>query len=182
MSLRFTRLIALIALLGTGFYVCGVPLALAAAGSVRGRVTVPGGGTLPPGSIVRATPRGGGATFSSDPIKADGTYQIPQLPQGAYVFEIVGPDGRVLGSATTMVAPMPVTVNLVASVPSAGPAPTPTPSPGPTPAATPAPTPTPSPAGPNKKQWITLGTILGGLGIGAAIGSGGDSNGSPSQP
>src|SRR3989454_9957932 len=89
----------------------GVLQLLAANGSVRGRRVVEGG-TPPPGAVVRATPLDGGPA-STAALGADLGYQFPQLKEGAYLFELVSPDGRPLGAGTrTLVPPGILQLNL----------------------------------------------------------------------
>ena len=94
------RRIALWMLLGLLLQLSGVLQLLAANGSVRGRLTVEGG-TPPPGAVVRATPLDGGPA-STAALGADLGYQFPQLKEGAYLFELVSPDGRPLGAGTLL--------------------------------------------------------------------------------
>ncbi|MFQ5890809.1 MAG: carboxypeptidase regulatory-like domain-containing protein [Gemmatimonadota bacterium] len=94
MSQHTSRLVASLCLLGLVFNLTGVPLASAADGSVFGRVRAESG-QLPPGSLVRATPRDGGPAITV-PIRADGTYEIPGLPEGAYRLEVLGPKSDAL--------------------------------------------------------------------------------------
>ncbi len=109
MSLRrFGRAACCSLLLGA----CAAALpALAASGSLRGRVAVERG-FLPEGSMLRATPLDAGVILTAT-IGADGTYTLPQVPEGAYVLEVIGPDGALLGGGTrTLVSPMALQVNL----------------------------------------------------------------------
>jgi hypothetical protein len=154
-------------------------LALAASGTVQGRVN-PMGGPLPPGTIVRATPLGGGAPLAA-PVAADGTYVIRQIPEGAYQFDVIGPDGTQLGTAKTLVTPAPLQLNLVARVA--------------------APPPPPPPAVPREEPedeseeaiakpprdgtgrgWKITAAILGGLAVGVALADDDDDDASPSTP
>jgi hypothetical protein len=152
-------------------------LALAANGSVQGRVNAVGG-PLPPGTIVRATPLGGGAALAS-PVAADGTYVIRQIPEGAYQFDVIAPDGSQLGTAKTLVTPAPLQLNLMAKIapPAVKPSPDETKPPGVTP--------TPPPPGPNGgtgRAWKITAAILGGLAVGVAVADDDDDDASPSAP
>jgi hypothetical protein len=172
----------------------GVSQAFAANGSVQGRVTV-ASGSLPPGSTVRATPLSGGGAPATAPIGADGSFAIAQLPEGAYQFEVVGPDGAILGPARkTLVSPKAIQLNLTArGVAPAAPAPAPTPA-APAPSR-PAPAPEPASGGEDKfkgypapskvtsgKKWGIIAAVVGAAAIGVAAGGGNDNQGSPSEP
>jgi hypothetical protein len=166
-----TRSIALVVLASFVLCLSGVRQVLAAGGSVRGRVTTEGG-ALPPGSLVRATPLDGEASLEA-PIASDGAYSIPQIPEGAYRFEVVGPGGEVLGTARVLMTPSLLELALRAEValdPSIAPqeeAP-------------------PVKRGPRaglsdaKRKWLIAAVIIGGLGLGFLVGD--DDDGSPSQP
>ena len=68
--------------------------------------------TLPPAGIIRGTlvdangqPLSGyklkvtdaeGKSYESEPTAADGKYEISDLPQGSYTYEIIDPDGRIV--------------------------------------------------------------------------------------
>ncbi len=125
MSRHLSRLVALALCVGFGAHLVGVPFALAATGSVRGRV-IPESGPVPSGCTVRATPLDGGAP-TTVAVGSDGTFQMAQLPEGAYKFEVLGPGGTLLGPATkTLVSPMQLQLNLrVKAIPAAATAPPP---------------------------------------------------------
>ncbi len=147
-----SRPVALLILVAFAACLSGVPEALAANGSVRGRISVQGG-ALPPGTEVHATPAGG-KTFLTGTIEPGGTFSMRAVPEGSYLFEVVGPDGTVFGAVKTRVPPSDLQLNMIAWVkpapvaPAPGPAPAaaPTPAAGPAPAAAPAPVPHEAPA------------------------------------
>lgn len=185
MNRRLLRRCAFVVLAGLIPQLSGTPLVLAANGSVRGRITLESG-SLPPGATVRATPLDGGGPSILADVKADLSYAFPQLPEGAYLFEVIGPDGTVLGSGTpTLVPPGALQLNLRVK-PTAPKPPVPedvpsTTTPGTTPAPGRADEREPKPPLSTGKKWAVWGSIIGGLGVGLAAG-GGDGNGSPSQP
>ncbi len=198
MNRHVARLTAIALCFMLALNLVGVSQALAANGSVQGRVTVDSG-TLPKGSVVRATPLSGGGAPVRAPIGPDGSYAIAQLPEGAYQFEVVGPDGAILGPARkTLVSPKAIQLNLtargVAPAPPAPAAPAPAkPAPPPSPPPV-SPRPEPAPGGKDKfkgspapskvtntKKWGIVAAIVGAAAIGVAA-SGGDGDGSPSQP
>ncbi len=152
------------------FHLGGVSLLLAANGSVEGRVIVEGG-KLPQGTIVRATEISGAASLRAT-IQDDGTYKIPSIPEGPYRFELVAPDGTVLGTTRTLITPSAVQLNLKATVrPSA-----PTPPESETPKVAPPKT-TPPKVGKKppktpwstKKKWGVTGSIVGAIGLALAL-------------
>ena len=187
------RRIALWMLLGLLLQLPGVLQLLAANGSVRGRLTVEGG-TPPPGAVVRATPLDGGPA-STAALGADLGYQFPQLKEGAYLFELVSPDGRPLGAGTrTLVPPGILQLNLRVKMQPAPAPPPPTQAIAPPPAVPAEPTAPPAapaqavpppvqtvpasqkPPSMNKKKWAIMGTILGSLGVGLAVGNNSNNN------
>jgi hypothetical protein len=171
---------------------------LAANGSVRGRLAIEGG-SAPPGAIVRATPLDGGQPVTTA-LNADNTYEFPALKEGAYLFEVIGSEGRPLGAGTrTLVPPGVLQLNLkVRMQPAAAPPvmtrPVAPPKPAPVEPAAPAPSaprvaapPAEPPPGTEvaeaadqsgqpstgmskKKKWAVIGVIIGSLGVGAAVG------------
>ncbi|HEU4402652.1 MAG TPA: carboxypeptidase-like regulatory domain-containing protein [Candidatus Polarisedimenticolia bacterium] len=87
------------------------PPSLAANGSVRGRVAREDG-RITRGFVVRATPLDGGPPVTA-PIDEKGRYEFPTLHEGAYRFQVVGPDARGLGPGTTiLVPPAPLDLDL----------------------------------------------------------------------
>ena len=173
-----SRVVALWMLFGLILQLSGGTTVWAANGSVKGRVAVEAG-TLPQGAQVRATPLDGGAPRMV-PVAPDGTYQFTQLPEGAYTFQVVGPDGALLGSGTTtLVAPGALQLNLKAIV-----QPTSVTEKQPEKQKEeiiPPPPPPPSTPGAHKK-WIVLGAVVGSLGVGLAVSNSNDSSGSASTP
>ena len=176
-----SRSLVVFILLSAMFHLGGVSLLLAANGSVEGRVIVEGG-KLPQGTIVRATEISGAASLRAT-IQDDGTYKIPSIPEGPYRFELVAPDGTILGTTRTLITPSVVHLNLKATVrPSALTAPKPeTPK-----AAPPKPTPPkvdykkpPKTPWSNKEKWAVAGSIIGAFGAGYLVGD--DDDASPSS-
>ena len=151
-----------------------VPGALAANGTVTGRLLVQGV-TVPPGSVVRATPAEGGPAVTSA-LSPDLAYSFASLSEGSYLFEVVDKGGHVVGTGIrTHVPAGQVQLDLV--VKPQGPPGTATPRP-------------PKPAGGGTmskgKKWGIIGGVVGGLVVAAAAASGGSSSsdhqGSPSGP
>ncbi len=194
-----SRLVVLWMLIALIFQLSGGTFVWAASGTVRGRIAVEGG-TLPEGSQVRATPLDGGAARLV-PVAQDGTYQFAQLSEGAYTFEVVGPDGAPLGSGTTtLVPPSALQLNLRARlqpVPGTTAATAGTPAvtgttgksgtagkTGTTGTTTTASTTTPSPGWSSGKKWGLVGIIVGSAAVGLAAAGGGnnDNEASPSTP
>jgi hypothetical protein len=176
-----SHLVVMWVLFGLILQLCGGMAVWAANAAVHGRVTVEGG-MLPQGARVKATPMDGGAPIVV-PVAPDGTYKFAQLAEGAYLFEVTGPDGATLGSITpTLVPPgdlpLPLRVQLK---PPAGPdAAVPPPPPGREPSG-PVTIPPPSPPNPKwsaAKKWGVWGTVVGILGVGVVL----DPGGSPSSP
>src|SRR6266849_8492857 len=184
-----SRPVALLILVAFAACLSGVPEALAANGSVRGRISVQGG-ALPPGTEVHATPAGG-KTFLTGTIEPGGTFAMRAVPEGSYLFEVVGPDGTVFGAVKTRVPPSDLQLNMIAWVkpaavapapaaaptPAAGPAPVPgaqappeaarkEPAPKQAPAPRPAKVPSRSSAASSKKKWAVVLAVVGGLGAG----------------
>ena len=170
-------LVALWILFSLILELCGGTVVWAADGAVRGRIVVEGG-TLPQGSLVKATPLDGGAP-SVTPVAPDGTYQFPRLAEGAYLFEVTDPGGAVLGTGTrTLVPPGALQLNLRANV---QPVAVPTP-PSDVPPEPPKPPRPPKDATWSAKKWSVVGIIVGGLAVGVAAGNDDGSSGSPSTP
>jgi hypothetical protein len=159
-------------LFGLILQLCGGTAVWAANAAVHGRVTVEGG-MLPQGARVKATPMDGGAPIVV-PVAPDGTYKIAQLAEGAYLFEVTGPDGAALGSGTpTLVPPgdlpLPLRVQLKPRAVPDGtvpPKPPGTEPPGPV---IPPPPPLPNPKWSAQKKWGVWGTVVGILGVGVVV-------------
>ena len=149
------------------------PGAVAGNGTVTGRLLVQGV-TVPPGSVVRATPAEGGQAVTSA-LTPDLTYSFASLSEGSYLFEVVDKGGHVIGTGIkTHVPTGQVQLDLV--VKPQGPPGTATPHPA-------------KPAGShmsNGKKWGIIGGVVGGLLVAGAAASGGSSSsdhqGSPSGP
>ena len=186
MSQRPSRPLVVLVLLGIAINLSGVSLALAADGSVAGTVSADGG-PMPAGTVVKATPLTGGSPYTAT-IGADGAYEIPQLPEGPYKFELVGPDGAVLASGvnrllraalnqvnlTVMIIPVETT-----TTPSTGEQ-VAEPEVQKTPATT---TSTAAKAGMSTaKKWGIVAVVVGAVGVGYLIADDDDPKGSPSGP
>jgi hypothetical protein len=74
------------------------PVGAAGTGSVKGRVVLQQG-ALPSGIMVRATSIEGGSPLKVS-LLADGTFRFTELPEGTYLFDLVGPDDKVFTPAT----------------------------------------------------------------------------------
>ena len=96
---RPARSVVLLIVLGFGINLCGVGPVLAAGVQVAGTVTIEDG-ELPPGTAVKVTPVGGGNAYAAL-VGADGSFTIPRLPEGKYLFEVFTPDGTALGKGVT---------------------------------------------------------------------------------
>ena len=96
---RPARSVVLLILLWFGINFCGVGPVLAAGVQVAGTVTIEDG-ELPPGTAVKVIPVDGGNAYAAL-VGADGSFTIPKLPEGEYLFEVFTPDGTALGKGVT---------------------------------------------------------------------------------
>ena len=87
-----------VALLVLALGIGAAPAATGVTGQLKGRVVLQQG-SLPPGIMVRATPIEGGAPLRVS-LWADATFLFPELPEGTYLFDLVGPDDKVFTPAT----------------------------------------------------------------------------------
>jgi hypothetical protein len=83
--------------------IAGLPgsTATAATATVHGRLIYEYG-LIPPGSVVRVVPEGGGVTIEVA-VAADNSFLLSQIPEGTYRVEVVDPKGAILGTARAVI-------------------------------------------------------------------------------
>jgi len=101
MTWTFRRQLSVLLVLLTA--VAGLPAstALAATGTVHGRL-ISEGVVIPPGSIVRVIPEGGGTPIDVA-IATDNSFLLSQISEGTYSVEVIDPKGRILGTARAVI-------------------------------------------------------------------------------
>lgn len=101
MTWSFRRQLGVILILLTAFAGLPASTVLAANATVHGRLFTEGV-AIPPGSIVRAIPEGGGPAIDV-PVAKDNSFLLSQISEGTYSVEVIDPKGRILGTARAVI-------------------------------------------------------------------------------